>query len=172
MVYISSSIWLLAIGSRDLSQAEKKVMSKMSIIFSQNGQKLSFCVKIDVIVSIYSALAAVFFFWAWDKALDLTANCLNRCRPPKRGWKSNKKEFLVAPLFVVNFPLFHPSNIVQWGIRHLLQFSNFFEQKPNVTYQFICSIFEELQFKASQPPSFLKSQKKLTSELCPKTNCK
>ena len=126
----------------------------MTIIFSQNGQKLSFWVKRVVIFLIYSALAAAFFFWAWDKSLDLTANCLNRCRPPKRGWKSNKKEFLVAPLFVVNFPLLHPSNIVQWGIRYLL-FSNSFDQKPNVTHQFICSLFEELQFKSSQPPSSL-----------------
>ena len=47
VVYICSSSWLLAGGSRDLSQAEKKItvvkdeqIHKMTIIFTQNGQKL------------------------------------------------------------------------------------------------------------------------------------
>ena len=49
VVYISLSSWALALWSRDLSQAEKKVsvvksehIHKMTIIFTQNGQKLSF----------------------------------------------------------------------------------------------------------------------------------
>ena len=39
----------------------------------------------------------------------------------KRGWKSNKKEFLVAPLFVVTSQLFHPSTTGQWGIVNVLR---------------------------------------------------
>ena len=48
MVYISSNSWLLADGSRDLSQAlevtvaKPEQIHKMTIIFTQNGQKLSF----------------------------------------------------------------------------------------------------------------------------------
>ena len=54
VVYISSSFsqfWQLAIRSRDLSWAEKKIIVvkpeqfiKMTFIFTQNGQKLSFWV--------------------------------------------------------------------------------------------------------------------------------
>ena len=47
VVYISSSLLHLATGSRDFSQAEKKVtvvkpeqIHKMTILFTQNGQKL------------------------------------------------------------------------------------------------------------------------------------
>jgi hypothetical protein len=49
VIYICSSSWLLANKSRDLSQVEKKItvvkadqIHKMTIIFTQNGQKLSF----------------------------------------------------------------------------------------------------------------------------------
>ena len=48
---------MLAVGSFDLSQDEKELIvvkpekiRKMTIIFTQNGQKLSFCVKIVVIL--------------------------------------------------------------------------------------------------------------------------
>ena len=47
---MSSSFWLLASESRDLSQAENKINSllaaqihKMTTIFNQNGPRLSFC---------------------------------------------------------------------------------------------------------------------------------
>jgi hypothetical protein len=48
VVYICSNSWLLAVGSRDLSQAlevtvaKPEQIHKMTIIFTQNGQKLSF----------------------------------------------------------------------------------------------------------------------------------
>ena len=49
--------WVVAVGSRDLSQAEKKVtvvkpeqIYKMTIIFTQNGQQWSFSVKIVTIL--------------------------------------------------------------------------------------------------------------------------
>ena len=49
VVYICVSSWLLANKSRDLSQAEKKItvvkpeqIQRMTINFTQNGQKLSF----------------------------------------------------------------------------------------------------------------------------------
>ena len=49
VVYIYSSSWILALGSHDSTLAEKQVtvvkpeqIHKMTIIFSQQGQKLSF----------------------------------------------------------------------------------------------------------------------------------
>ena len=78
MVFIYSSLHHLAVGSRDLSQAKKKITvaktgnHRMKIIFNQNGQKLSFWVKFVVILKICSALAAVIFFSAWDKSCDPT----------------------------------------------------------------------------------------------------
>ena len=58
----------LALESRDLSQAEKKVavakpekIHKLTIIFTHNDQKLSFRGKIAVIFKICSALATVIF---------------------------------------------------------------------------------------------------------------
>ena len=49
VVYMSSRFWLLASESRDLSQAEKEMTAckaeqihKMTIIFTQNGPRLSF----------------------------------------------------------------------------------------------------------------------------------
>ena len=54
--------------SRDLSQAEKKItefeaeeIHEMTIIFTQNGQKLPFLVKIIVIFSICSSLKVSYF---------------------------------------------------------------------------------------------------------------
>ena len=74
---------LAAVGSRDLSQAEKNItvfkaeqIEKMAIIFTQNVQKVSFGVKI-VCSCNFSNLAT-----AWDKSRDSTANFLNKCRPP------------------------------------------------------------------------------------------
>ena len=60
----------MADKSRDLSQAEKKItvvkakqIHKMTINFTQKGQKLSFLI-----------LRTVIFFLAWDKSRDLSAN--------------------------------------------------------------------------------------------------
>ena len=47
---------------------------KMTIIFTQNGQKLSFWVKIVVILKICFAVATVILFWGWDKSRDQRAN--------------------------------------------------------------------------------------------------
>ena len=54
---MSSSFWLLRVESRDFSQAEKerttwkaKQIQKMTTIFTQNCPKLSFGVKMDVIL--------------------------------------------------------------------------------------------------------------------------
>ena len=71
----------LTIGWSDLSQAEKKITAvkdeqihKMTIIFLQNGQKLSFWVNVVVILWICSSLTTVIFFSAWDKSRDSSAN--------------------------------------------------------------------------------------------------
>ena len=68
---MSSSFWLLALGSRDLSQPEKEIIDcyaeqihKMTIIFTQNGPRFSFRVKIVVILRICSSLQAVISFSA------------------------------------------------------------------------------------------------------------
>ena len=79
VAYISTSFWLLADGSRDLSQAEKEMIVYeqtpwMTIIFTQKGLRLSFSVKIVLILWIYSALQAVVSFWGWNKSRDPTAN--------------------------------------------------------------------------------------------------
>ena len=54
---MSYSFWLLAHGSRDLSQAEKErnackaeQIHKMTTIFTKNGPRLSFLVKVVVIL--------------------------------------------------------------------------------------------------------------------------
>ena len=47
---------------------------KVTIIFTENVQKLSFWVKIVVVFKIGLALATVIFFWAWDKSCDQRAN--------------------------------------------------------------------------------------------------
>ena len=67
----------MAVGSHDLSQAEKEItVCKAEQIYkmtTQNGpgwRKLSFWVKIVVILWIYSVLQAVISFSAWDKSCD------------------------------------------------------------------------------------------------------
>jgi hypothetical protein len=59
----------LAVGSKDLSQAEKEIIvcqaeqiHKMTIIFTQNGLRLLFCVKIVVILFNLNRLASISFF--------------------------------------------------------------------------------------------------------------
>ena len=72
MVYIWSSILHLAVGSHDLSQAEKEItVCKAEQIYkmtTQNGpgwRKLSFWVKIVVILWICSTLQTVISVSAW-----------------------------------------------------------------------------------------------------------
>ena len=77
----------------DLSQAEKKLtavkdmqLCKMTIIFTQNSQKLSFCVKIVIIFETflcYFYSITVIFFSVWSKWRVPTAKSLNICRPHK-----------------------------------------------------------------------------------------
>ena len=57
VLYMSSSFWLLGVESRDFSHAEKErttckaeQIHKMTIIFTQNGLRLSFGMKIVVIL--------------------------------------------------------------------------------------------------------------------------
>ena len=72
----------LALGSRDLSQAEKKItackpgqIQKLKTIFTQNDTLGPFWVKIIVILWICSGLQAVIiFFSARDKSCDPRAN--------------------------------------------------------------------------------------------------
>ena len=81
VLYMSSSFWLLGVESRDFSHAEKEITAckscaihKLTIIFTQNGPRLSFWVKIVVILWICSALQAVLSFSAWEKSRDSTPN--------------------------------------------------------------------------------------------------
>ena len=81
MLYMSSSFWLLRVESHDFSRAEKKSTAckaeqihKMTIIFTQNGHKFSFSVKIVVKLRICSALQAVLSFSAQEKSRDSTQN--------------------------------------------------------------------------------------------------
>ena len=67
------------VESHDFSQAEKERTAckaeqiyKMTTIFTQNGPRLSFWVKIVVILGICSALQAVLSFSAWEKSRDST----------------------------------------------------------------------------------------------------
>ena len=67
----------MAVGSRNLSQAEKEITAwkdeqihKMTTIFTQNG---SFRIKIVVILWICSAYQTIISFSAWDKSSDPTA---------------------------------------------------------------------------------------------------
>ena len=76
---------LAAVGSRDLSQAEKNItvvkaeqIQKMAIIFTQKGQTFSFWVKIVVVIFLICPALAT----AWDKSSDSIANFLNKCRLP------------------------------------------------------------------------------------------
>ena len=68
VLYMSSSFWLLVVESRDFSHAEKERIAgkaekihKMTPSFTQNGPKLWFWVKTNVILGIYSVLQAVLF---------------------------------------------------------------------------------------------------------------
>ena len=79
--YICGSLLLLRVESRDFSQAEKERIAckaeqihKMTTIFTQNGPRLSFWVKMADILWICSALEKVLFFSAWEKSSDSTRN--------------------------------------------------------------------------------------------------
>ena len=70
---------MLRVESHDISQAENErtackpeQIHKMTIIFTQNGPRLSFWVKMVVILWICSALKAVLSFSAWLKSGDST----------------------------------------------------------------------------------------------------
>ena len=54
--------------------AKLSKLTKWQNIFTQNGHRLSFWGKTVVILWIISALQAIFFFSAWDKPRDPTAN--------------------------------------------------------------------------------------------------
>ena len=79
---MSSSFWLLDVGSRDLSQAEKEITAwkaekksqNDNNNFTQNDNLGPFWVKIIVILWICSALQAIISFSAWDKSRDPTVN--------------------------------------------------------------------------------------------------
>ena len=75
VLYMSSSFWLLRVESRDFSYAEKErtackdeQIHTMTTNFTQNGPRLSFWVKIVVILWICTALQAVLFFSAREKS--------------------------------------------------------------------------------------------------------
>ena len=64
MVYVSFSVWLLPVESRDLYQAEKELIAcwaeqihKMISIFTQKQEPMQ----------------AIIYFSAWDKSRDPTA---------------------------------------------------------------------------------------------------
>ena len=69
----------MAVGSRNLSQAEKTItvtiwaIHKMTTIFTQNDNLGPFWVKIVVILWI-AQIVTVIVFSAWDKLRDPTAN--------------------------------------------------------------------------------------------------
>ena len=79
----------MALGSRDLSQAENKITAckakqihKMTTAFIQKDNLEPFWGKILVdIFKIFSALQAVISFSAWDKSRDPRASW--PCRPPE-----------------------------------------------------------------------------------------
>ena len=80
---MSSSFWLLQVESRNFSQAKKErtackaeQIDKMTTILIQNGPRLSFWVKMVVILWICSALQAVLSFSAREKSGDSTQNSL------------------------------------------------------------------------------------------------
>ena len=81
LLYMSSSFWLLGVESRDFSHAEKErtackaeQIHETTIIFTQNGLRMSFWVKIDVNLLIFSALQTVRSFSTWEKWRDSTPN--------------------------------------------------------------------------------------------------
>ena len=57
-------------------------IKKDTTIFTQKDNFWPFWMKIIVILWISSGMTTVTFFSAWDKSRDLTANGLNKCRPP------------------------------------------------------------------------------------------
>ena len=78
---MSSSFGLLRVESHDFSQAEKDSSAnkdeqthKRTTIFTQSSPRLSFWVKMIVILWIFSALQANCFFSAWGKSCDSTSN--------------------------------------------------------------------------------------------------
>ena len=77
VLYMFSSFWLLGIESHDFSRAERQrtackaeQIHKTTTISTQNGRRLSFWVKIVVILWICSALQAVLCFSAWEKSRE------------------------------------------------------------------------------------------------------
>ena len=81
VLYMASSFWLLGVESRDFSHDEKKrtackdeQIHKMTTFFTQNCPRLSFWVKIVVILLICLALQAVLSFSTWEKSRDSTPN--------------------------------------------------------------------------------------------------
>ena len=81
MVYMSSSFRLLAVESCDLPQAERDITAskaeqiyKTTTIFTQNGSKMLFWMKMVVILWICSVLQAIISFSAWEKSRDSGAN--------------------------------------------------------------------------------------------------
>ena len=75
---MSSSFWLLQVEAHDFFQAETEITAwkgkqihKMTIIFTQNGPKLSF--------SEFAQICKQFFlsFSAWEKLCDLTQTAQN-----------------------------------------------------------------------------------------------
>ena len=78
---MSSSFWLLGVESRDFCHAEKEGTAckdeqshKIKTIFTQNGPRLYFWVKIVLILWIFTALQAVLSFSAGEKSRDPTPN--------------------------------------------------------------------------------------------------
>ena len=81
VLYMSCRFWLLGVESLDFSHAESEITAckaeqihKMTTIFTHNGPRLLFWVKIVVILSTCSALQAVPSFSGWGKSRDSTAN--------------------------------------------------------------------------------------------------
>ena len=86
--YLRCPICALVLGYWELSHVifpmlkKKELLAKalqfhkLTIVFTQNGPRLSFGVKIVAILWICSALEAVFFvyFSAWEKSRDSTSN--------------------------------------------------------------------------------------------------
>ena len=71
--------WLLRVESCDFSQAEKErtackavKIHKMTTIFTQNGPRLYFWLKIIVILWICTTFLAVLSFSAWEKSRNST----------------------------------------------------------------------------------------------------
>ena len=69
----------------------------MTSIFTQNDNFWPFWVKIIVILSICLCLPTIIFFLSRDKLRNLSANCSNRCRPPRFSVLINKKQNLSEP---------------------------------------------------------------------------